>query len=186
MSEWPLSLRMHQDEAHAGELLRGTPHSATSSSAMGTFRVDHQGAVTITHSRRGLDDPMSFVATMAHELAHYLMHTVEALPPGGADAEEPATDVCCAFLGFGVFAANAAFSFSQFSDGQMAGWEARRQGYLDEPMLAMALGVFLELRRIDESAVLPLLKTNPRAYLRRALKLLRAKRRADIARLRGV
>ena len=83
----------------------------------GTFSVDCKRRVRLTYSLMTLQDPAQFVATMAHELAHHLMHSVEDLPPGGGAEEEFATDVCVAFLGFGVFAANGAVTFRQFQDG---------------------------------------------------------------------
>ena len=46
------------------------------------------------------------------------------------------------FLGFGVFTANAAFRFSQYTSNQTQGWSTNRLGYLSEPMLGYALARF--------------------------------------------
>ena len=88
--------------------------------------------VEITYSPAALRDPSGFIATMAHELSHYLMATIPLEPPGGPEAKEPATDICSIFLGFGVFAANSAFSFRQFDDGNLFDLRRNRGVRLDE------------------------------------------------------
>lgn len=186
LSEWPVVLAPHGDGARVRSLMPGVPYQEQSSGAAGSFAVNERGQVVITYSPSLLHDASALIATMSHELAHYLMHTVEEPPPGGPDAEEHATDVCCAFIGFGVFAANAAFSFSQFQDGNTMGWQASRQGYLDQRMLAYSLAIFLESRGLDESVALPHLTTNPRSYLRSALRSIRKHRRSDLSSLREI
>jgi hypothetical protein len=130
-----------------------------------------------------LDDPMGFVATMAHELGHYSMSRFRGEPPGGDEALEPATDVCAVFLGFGVFMANSAFTFQQFHDGRVQGWRTSQLGYLDEKALAYALALFLPLRGLDAGEARRHLKDNPRSYVKHALRHLEKERRDDVARL---
>lgn len=170
---WPVSLSAHCDLAPADQYLGGLPYLSRSTGAAGTFAMTSKGDAKITYSENSVEDPMSFIAAMAHELAHYLMHTIEEVMPGGDDVEELATDVCSSFLGFGIFAANAACSFAQYQDGRMIGWRAKRQGYLDERMLVFSLAIFLQSREIDASVVYRFLKINPRNYLKKAVRSLR-------------
>lgn len=188
LEDWPTTLEAHEDDPATKELLGAVPHESVDggTGAAGTFLLDGEKGARLTYSPRMLRDPAQFVATMAHELAHYLMHSIEDPPPGGWEAEEHATDVCAGFLGFGVFAANGAVSFRQFQDGALQGWESSRQGYLSEEMLAYSLAVFLAAKDLSEKPVLPHLKTNPRSYLKRALADIRKRRRDEIAMLRSI
>jgi hypothetical protein len=113
---------------------------------------------------------MAFVATMAHELGHYLVSEIPGPPPGGSDALEFATDMAAVFLGFGTFLVNSAFSFSQFQNHDVMGWSAKRQGYLSESQLLNALAIFTALRGSAVSAVSREIKSHHRALYRRACK----------------
>jgi len=131
MAGWPCELRMQEDDPNplvsTALLVQNAP-----SSPAGTFRATNAGALITYHPKR-LSDPMSLVATFAHELAHYQTANYPEPPPGGWDAWEHATDLAAVFLGFGLFLANSRFRFSQHSDGQTMGWKWRQQGYLSEP-----------------------------------------------------
>jgi hypothetical protein len=117
----------------------------------------------ITYSPRILKDPEDVIATFAHELSHYIMHQYPTAPPGGEYAEEPATDVCSVYLGFGVMMANSAFKFRQTQGAGMVGWEAQRKGYLSQSELAFALAMFAHLAEFSPDQVVPHLSANPRA-----------------------
>jgi hypothetical protein len=131
MADWPCELRMQEDDPNplvsTALLVKNSP-----SSPAGTFRATDEGALITYHPQR-LSDPMSLVATFAHELAHYRTAGCPEPPPGGWDVWEHATDLAAVFLGFGLFLANSRFSFSQHSDGQTMGWKWRQQGYVSEP-----------------------------------------------------
>lgn len=186
MEDWPVVLVEHDDGLNMREVLGRLPGEyAGAGGAAGTFGIS-DGEVEITYSPSQLENPVAFVATMAHELAHYLMATSSSPVPGGDALEEHATDVCSTFLGFGIFAANSAFQFSQFTDGEMVGWSTSRLGYLDERMHAASLAVFAELLDIDDSLVRPHLKTNPRSYFRKARRQIRKRHGAEIDRLRSM
>lgn len=88
-----------------------------------------------------LADPMSLVATIAHELGHVRL-LGEARLSAGFEDHEPLTDLLTVFFGFGVFTANSSFSFQQ-SD---TGWRTGSQGYLTEEMLGYALALFALMR----------------------------------------
>lgn len=152
--------------------------------AAGTFSK-YEGQVYITYGMSGLARPESLVATFAHELSHQLMHSVDALPPGGEQAEEPATDLCAVFLGFGIFVANAAFSYEGFRTPTAEGWRVRRQGYLDQNSLAVALAIFALLADAPADEMLRHLNTNPRTYFKKALKHVEHVHHKRLARLRA-
>nr|WP_199048044.1 hypothetical protein [Dyella sp. ASV24] len=131
MADWPCVLQAQEADPNPvvapALLVKNSP-----SSPAGTFRATDEGALITYHPDR-VRDPMSLVATFAHELAHYRTAGCPEPPPGGWDVWEHATDLAAVFLGFGLFLANSRFSFSQFSDGQTMGWQWRQQGYLSEP-----------------------------------------------------
>jgi hypothetical protein len=126
-------------------IIHGSPRSP-----LGTFRRDKKRAV-ITYSPDSTADPVAFVATLAHELAHYLISEIRDPPPGGHQHMEFATDMAAVFLGFGVFLTNAAFTFSQYQGGGTQGWSARSQGYLSESQLLHATALFTVLLGIEPS-----------------------------------
>lgn len=114
-----------------------------------------------------LKDPLSAVATLAHELGHVI------LLDGGhmqRDAEdmEPITDLVTVYLGLGVFTANAARRFLQFQDDRKQGWSMTRLGYLPEPVFAYALARFAEYRGEDSPAWVSYLSTNLKAWFRQS------------------
>jgi hypothetical protein len=124
---------------------------------LGTFSRDRNGAV-ITYDPGTVDKPAVLVATLAHELSHYLLHSVPDLPPGGELMHEFATDLTTVYLGFGLFGANQAFNFSQHRDVYSQGWQTSAQGYLDERNWAFALAIFCALRKEDVFTLKPWLK----------------------------
>ncbi len=78
-------------------------------------------------------------STLAHELSHYLLATVHAPIPGGNDLNELATEFTVAYCGFGVFGANAAFTFEQHQDNFGQGWSSSRSGYFSERTWAFTI-----------------------------------------------
>jgi len=131
MADWPCELQVQVADPNPvvapALLVKNSPLSPA-----GTFRATEGGALITYHPNR-MGDPMSLVATFAHELAHYRTAGCPEPPPGGWEVWEHATDLAAVFLGFGLFLANSRFRFSQFSDGQTMGWQWRQQGYVSEP-----------------------------------------------------
>lgn len=117
----------------------------------GTFRVE-EGVVTISYASDLVGQPGQLVATFAHELAHYLVATIDEPWPGGPQAHELITELAVAYAGFGVFAANAAMDFAQHGDAFSQGWEARRSGYFSERTWSFALAIFLCLKALPIEA----------------------------------
>ena len=158
MSEWPCELVEQEPDVEvkvaatvALENAPATPH--------GTFSLNDE-IVQITYNPALASNPPQLVATLAHELAHYLTATAPEPPPGGWDNWEFATDLAAVFLGFGIFLANSAFNFQQYADVESQGWSCQRSGYLTEPELAFALAVFCKLKLIAPSVATSHLKPN--------------------------
>ena len=145
-------------------------------SPAGTFQASSDRRLRITYDPAGLDNPSELIATLAHELCHPLLLSTEEKPPGGDDCEEFATDLAVTYFGFGVFGANSAFHFEQYSDlaGGTQGWSTRRQGYLTEAEWGFSLAVFLLLTDQPGDEIYQYLKSSPAGYLKKSLKYIRA------------
>ena len=91
-------------------------------------------------------DPMSVVATLAHELCHFQLLGGKRVSPNAPD-HEPLTDLAVIYFGFGVFAANASFRSRSYSAGQWHYTSMKRQGYLPPPVLGYGLALYAWLRQ---------------------------------------
>jgi hypothetical protein len=175
MPDWPCKLiaQPPSPELRVGEqvALKAITHMPA-----GTFAFDGN-EVTISYNPRDVDDPGQLIATLAHELAHYLLHGLKGEIPGGEEMHEPATDLLTVYMGFGVFGAMAAFNYSQ----NFEGWQWSRQGYLNERTWIFALAIFLSLRDEAPDAVKPYLKRHLFSDLGAATRYLR--QRQTLARL---
>lgn len=162
ISEWKCRLVPQSDEereAAAAISRAGNPLEWRYSGAAGTFVVGDE--VEITYSPSLLADPPGLVATLAHELCHYLMATLKEEPPCGWAEHEPLTDLAAVHEGFGVFLCNSAFHFGQWSTATHGGWQTGTRGYLNEAELGFSLGVFCIRRGIDPELAMRHLKPNP-------------------------
>jgi len=147
MTDWPVELQVVERPPRAQRV--GTYAALQrGASANGTFRIEDR-QVCITYAADLVDNPRQLIATLSHELAHYLLATVREPIPGGNQLHELATELTVAYAGFGVFAANAAFSFQQHQDAFGQGWSAQRSGYFSERTWAFALALFAALREIE-------------------------------------
>lgn len=162
LADWPCQLVPQSDEEReaAAVFARGPASMEMNySGAAGTFSVGDE--VKITYSPSLLADPPGLVATLAHELCHYLMATVKTEPPAGWSEHEPLTDLAAVHEGFGVFLCNSAFHFSQWSTSTHGGWRTGKRGYLNEAELGFSLGIFCIRRKLDPELVMRHLKMNP-------------------------
>jgi hypothetical protein len=116
-------------------------------------------------------NPTLLVAGFAHALARYLVESFDEPPPGGATLYEPAVELAAAFMGFGVFMANASVHSLK--------WQ------LNEGELVHALAMFCLLRKMDIAPVDAHLNPHLRKYLRLAMRDL-AQHEAGFQRLRSV
>lgn len=182
MSDWPCELKQFEDP-HGGDADRKhINHGEWSTSGPAGLYIKTDQETIIAYSSGQLEKPGALVATLAHELCHYLLGTARSHPPGGWDAHELHTDTAVGYMGFGIFACNNVFDFRQWSEGTSGGWSSSRQGYLSESEHAYSLAIFCTLAGTEPNTVASHLKKNPRHYFELALQDL-ADRPEDITRL---
>jgi hypothetical protein len=143
MDGWPVELQ----PVERLEAVQRIGHYAAlerQGSASGTFRIE-DGQVFITYATDLVDNPRQLIATLSHELSHYLLASIRKPIPGGNELHELATELTVAYCGFGIFGANAAFRFQQHQDPFGQGWSASRSGYFSERTWAFALALFAAL-----------------------------------------
>jgi hypothetical protein len=126
-----------------------------------------------------LKDPLSLVATMAHELGHVMLLGGGLMSPETPD-HEPLTDLLTVFLGFGVFTSSAARRFKQYQDERRYGWSMHRLGYLPEEVYGYALAKFADERKDEKASWDKHLSANVRSYFKRSQSWL-AKNKFQIA-----
>src|SRR5262249_24536117 len=109
-----------------------------------------QKAMVVAIRSTQLKDPLSLVATVAHELGHVILLGGRLLDPKTAD-HEPMTDLLTVFLGLGIFTANCAGRFRQYQDETRQEWSMQRLGYLPEEVYGYALAKFAAERSEPKS-----------------------------------
>ena len=171
MQDWRCVLEP-QPRRSSGQQVAQFVHISGGEAPNGTFRIEQDGTAVITYAPDLLDDPMGLVATLAHELAHYLLASETDLVED--ETHELMTDLTVAYAGLGVFGANSAFSFQQHGDAFSQGWSSRFSGYLSPRSWAFALAVFGELRG-DDGGMEKYLKPEIEGLRRQAVKYLRKK-----------
>lgn len=182
MSDWPCRLEQFNDP-HADENgeARTTNGEWTTSGPAGLY-IKTEEETVIAYSKGQLEKPGALVATLVHELCHYLLGTARSHPPGGWGDHELHTDTAVGFMGFGIFACNNVFKFRQWTEGNSGGWSASRQGYLSESEHAYSLAVFCTLAGTDPRTVVDHLKKNTRHYFELAMQDL-TNRPAEVTKL---
>ena len=167
MGDWPVTLVVDDNPLSLSSRDVGSHGIASEKHAVGLF-MPEPGEVVIAYVPSLLDDPPQLIATLAHELAHYLLASAQSAPPCEAEEVEFLTDLTAVFLGFGVFLANARFNQEVVTFGAMEGVGWHRTGYLPEHDLIFALAIFLAVKRLDANAALKHLKPHLRSQLGRA------------------
>lgn len=169
MAEWPVELVPDQDPAvlHAASMARWAPVSEKS--AQGTFSVTDD-VVQISYESTLIASPERLIATLAHEVAHYLLATASTAPPCTDEEHEFLTDLTAVYLGFGVFMANAVYDYEAIHDGVMQGWRSGRSGYLPEQDFIFAVALFIAAKALDPTPAYECLKPHLATLLKRALR----------------
>jgi hypothetical protein len=137
-----VTLRLYSEDRHV-DLAPGFVIQSDKGGSAGMYSADTKEIISIETS--GNPDPMSLVATMAHELAHVHLLGDERLSAEEEDHEH-VTDLTTVFFGMGIFNANTTVQSEQWSSGGWSGWQTSTQGYLDEPSFAYAHALFAWLR----------------------------------------
>ncbi|MEM1132636.1 MAG: hypothetical protein AAGH53_06855 [Pseudomonadota bacterium] len=161
MSEWPTILAVG-DHDRPTELGRDMLLVHDTNAPLGHFRLlkdatgQHVGEIAYNPDQR--DDPVGLIATLAHELSHYLMAYAKTVMPGGEEMMEHSTDLCAVYLGFGIFLTNNSFSFSASEGGGYWEWHSQAAGYLSERSLLTAMAIRERLQGRDPLDAIPYLK----------------------------
>lgn len=125
------------------------------------------GPATVAIRSSQMKDPVSLVATLAHELGHVILLGWGLISPNTSD-HEPLTDLLTVFLGMGIFNANSTNRFKQYQDDRRQGWTMQRLGYLTEQIFGYALAKFTVERGEDRVEWERHLSTNVRSYFNRS------------------
>lgn len=168
MADWPVDL-VSDDNPLAAVSNPSLAMIAPQKHAIGTFGAAGN-RIVISYVPALLKRPDDLIATLAHELAHYLLATAKEPPPCEPDEREFLTDLAAVYLGFGVFLANARFRHETFNDGSLQGWRIGRSGYLPEADLIFALALFIVATAIDPEPACSSLKPHLAGMLRRTLR----------------
>ncbi len=153
------------------------------SGAAGHYRK-RRGKFVISVESSQVRDPVSLVATIAHELGHVRL-LGEARVSASYEDHEPLTDLLTVFLGMGVFTGNSVFSFRQWTDAFSQGWQTESRGYMTEEMFGYALAAFAWMRGESKPAWSKYLEGNVGAYFKSGHKYLARTGDTLLKRLRG-
>jgi hypothetical protein len=118
-----------------------------------------------------LEDPQRLLATLAHELAHEVLLGGGLISPEVED-HEWITDLAMAYLGVGIFAANATLTEASVSDGNWNWWSLSKQGYLPSHIFGYAMALFAFMRE-EEADWQRHLRPDAAAAFRKGLRFLR-------------
>jgi hypothetical protein len=118
-----------------------------------------------------LADPMSLVATLAHEIGHDILLGEKRIARDEQD-HEPLTDLLTVFLGLGVFTANSTIHDRGWSSGGWSGWKTSRLGYLDQRTFGYALALFAFVRSERNPAWIRRVRPDVRVPLKESLRFL--------------
>lgn len=157
------------ESSHSGAA--GAYHGRT---VAGKFRISVSG----DELRR----PASLVATICHELGHVLL-LGSGRVSRDEDDHEPMTDLLTVYFGAGIFTANAAFEFTQWTSVESQGWQTRTHGYMNEPQLGYALACYAFLRSERSPQWREHIAGNVRPYFDDALHFLMTTRDTTLLRL---
>lgn len=145
--------------------------------------VDEAQRLQVPYDPALVNNPEAMIASLSHQLAHYLASLAQEPPPGGEQNWAQATEVLAVFLGFGVMFANSAFNVRIPRCGSCAPQPVDRQSFLSQHDITYALAIFCVLKGIPNRAVVPYLKGSLRGFYKKAVKEVSANA-AGLARLR--
>lgn len=128
-------------------------------SASGTFQQT-ENEIIIAIEKEQLKNPISLIATISHELAHYILLGENRIE----ENDEVLTDLTSIFYGFGIFIGNSRFQFSS----QNSGWQSSSQGYLPEQIIAYAMA-WLSKQRNEKTDYSQFLNKSLKKYFDQSL-----------------
>ncbi len=169
--DWPVRLEAQEPAPRVQAVAETLLVQHDTRPILGSFRVDEQGPL-ITYDPDLPGNPRAFIATMAHELAHYMLLATTGPNDRYDDPglEEIATDLLVVEAGFGVMSLESAFTSEAFGDAFAQGWRVSHRGYISPETIAFALGLFLRRYQIEAKEAQTLLSPINAKRLKRALR----------------
>ena len=131
-------------------------------------QVEERQRLQLPYDPAMVNNPEAMIASLSHQLAHYLATLAKEPPPGGAQSWFQATEVLAVFLGFGLMFANSAFNVRLPKCGSCAPQPVDRQSFLSQYDITYALAIFCALKGIGTAEVLPHLKASLRGFYKKA------------------
>ena len=173
--EWNnIKLRFY-NEAIDGEISAGImAHNVEGTQLTAGKYVEYgDGEVEIWIEEKLLSNPMNLVATIAHELSHYLLLYKKKL---GED-NEYITDLLTVIFGFGIFSANSStVKMNSWMDGGSSGWRITgASGYLHPKQWGFSLACYyLKMKGDSDFDWLEYTEKEIQKEIKRSLKYLRS------------
>ncbi|HEY0629855.1 MAG TPA: hypothetical protein VGD23_11065 [Sphingomicrobium sp.] len=185
MAEWATELKPLR-QAPSSYSVNNVAAVNSGPGAAGTFRITRTAEgvpiAEIHYSPDDLHHPSTLVGTLAHEMAHYLLHSAADHGPGGEDCEELLTDLAAIWLGFGIFMGNHARYAGHTIDANGQWFVSGSRGYLSERARMSALAISETLAGRDPMDAGKYLKKYLVDDLRRAVRYISTRNlEADIA-----
>lgn len=188
MEEWNIELS-YEDEIDPGGAVAHLPHHFSSRDMRrvdeGPTPIPEGAPLVVPYTLRGAEDPVALVCTMGRALSHYLLYEASQPLPVPDEQRDLLVELGAVLMGFGVFLANGAFRFKQFTSGNMYGWQHSSSNLLSQAEVAYALAILVEAIEAADADVLRYLEANPRAYFKAARSDLRKRWRAELDGLRA-
>jgi hypothetical protein len=181
-------LTTHEDDDETFPSGVGMASQPRKSAAGLYWAGDMDNAPTVSYSASLLHEPGTFIATLAHELAHHVLARGAAEPaPCDDDEEEFLTDLTAVFMGYGVFLARARFVHWSVHDlgGGWSGSGWRQLGYLPEQDLLYASAMLACVLDLDVTAITSLLASHQIKPFLRAAQEIKTQRGAELSRMRA-
>lgn len=132
---------------------------------------DENAVISINH--RTLHNPVSLIATISHELCHYILLKRWKLEKDIEDMEVM-TDLLTIFLGMGIFTANSALQFNQWTDWRKQGWSIECQGYLTQEGIGYAIAEWAYLKNDKNPQWIKYLCPDVKSYCKSSLRYLKS------------
>jgi len=120
----------------------GTEHDPESKTSAGMYQERQDGLFEIMIEVQQLRDPLSLIATFAHELGHVKLLGERKI----SENDEYLTDLATVVWGFGLFNANSVISSKAWHGTSHHGWSVGSQGYMTQQMFAYALALLANYR----------------------------------------
>lgn len=164
-----IELEIFPDEtSELKELMPYWSGGAGSSCAGLYFHPDEENPKMVVALRESnMEDPLTVVATLAHELGHVILLGGGRIGHNAKDME-PLTDLLTVYLGFGIFTANCSSRFRQWEKDGKQGWSMQHLGYLPEEVYGYALARFASARGERNPKWIRHLSINLRSYFRKS------------------